>query len=314
MANSGNPGAHSMKAPIPSNEASRLAALHKHNILDTPADQAFDDLVQLAAQVCGTPIALVSLIDSDRQWFKSKTGVSVAETARDVAFCAHAILKPDELFCVRDASVDERFADNPLVTQEPRIRFYAGAPLVTGEGFALGTLCVLDRVPRELTPAQLSALKVLRKQVMREIELRLYAEKLEKAHADSDRAEDAVRERDALLFDLLENASDLIQRVSPNGQFLYVNRAWRETLGYSNAEAATLLALDVVHPDDRVHCMEVFDWALAGKPVGNFETAFVTKDGRSVPLQGNINCLFTKGKPISTRGIFRKINEQPSEK
>lgn len=308
-------------ASKPPNEEMRLEALRGFEILDTPAENAYDDLVRLASYICETPIAAVSFIDRDRQWFKAKVGLDVPETKRGLAFCAHAILTPEDTLIVPDASLDARFSDNPLVTGDPKIRFYAGVPLVTEHGLGLGTLCVIDHKPKELSAAQLKALTVLRNQVIRELELHKKNialseanKKLEQALADKERAEDALRERDALLFDLLENASDLIQRVSPNGQFLYVNRAWRETLGYSNAEAATLQAFDVVHPDQRGHCMEVFAQALAGKPIGNFETAFVTKDGRSVPLQGNINCLFAKSKPISTRGIFRKITEQPSKK
>jgi GAF domain-containing protein len=134
----------------PANEQQRLATLRGYEILDTEPEAAFDDLTSLASYVCQTPVALISLIDADRQWFKSKVGVSVAETSRDVAFCASAILQPD-VFIVSDATQDERFAENPLVVSEPKIRFYAGATLTTN-GQALGTLCVLDRVPRELSP------------------------------------------------------------------------------------------------------------------------------------------------------------------
>ena len=131
----------------PANEQQRLATLRGYEILDTEPEAAFDDLTLLASYVCQTPVALISLIDADRQWFKSKVGVSVTETSRDVAFCASAILQPD-VFIVSDATQDERFAANPMVVSDPKIRFYAGATLTTN-GQALGTLCVLDRVPRE---------------------------------------------------------------------------------------------------------------------------------------------------------------------
>jgi GAF domain-containing protein len=158
-------------AQSPPNEEGRLEALRRFDILDTPAEKAFDDLVRLALYICETPIAAVTFIDKDRQWFKSKVGLDVPETKRDISFCVHALTLPNETLIVPDASLDARFSDNPLVTGEPKIRFYAGAPLVTEDGFVLGTLCVIDHVPKELSAAQKKALEVLRNQVMRELEL-----------------------------------------------------------------------------------------------------------------------------------------------
>lgn len=160
-----------MAAQLPSNEAARLEALRQYEILDTGSEVPYDNIAKLAAFICGTPIALAVLVDEHRQWFKARVGLDVSETPRDVAFCAHAILTPD-LFVVEDAHQDNRFHDNPLVMAGPRVRFYAGAPLIDSEGFALGTLCVIDKAPRHLEPGQLEALKMLGEQVVALMEKR----------------------------------------------------------------------------------------------------------------------------------------------
>ena len=160
-----------MKAPIPDNEAQRLEALRDYHILDTAAEEAYDDITALAAYLCHVPIAMISLVDESRQWFKSKLGLNQQETPRDVAFCAHAILQTEPLI-VRDAIKDARFADSALVTREPHIRFYAGFPLSSPEGFALGTLCAIDRRPRQLSASQKTAMQALSRQVMALLELR----------------------------------------------------------------------------------------------------------------------------------------------
>jgi PAS domain S-box-containing protein len=160
-----------MSAPLPANEEARLDALRDLEILDTAPEPEFDDLALIASQICGTPISLISLVDRDRQWFKSKIGIEARETSRDVAFCSHAI-RQRELFVVSDAMDDPRFSTNPLVTADPKIRFYAGAPLRTSDGHAVGTLCVLDRTPRKLTGEQENALRALARQVEAQLELR----------------------------------------------------------------------------------------------------------------------------------------------
>jgi len=160
-----------MKAPIPNNEAERLAALREYHILDTGNEQSYDDITALAAHICKVPIIMISLVDEVRQWFKSRVGITQRQTPRETAFCAHAILQ-HEPFVVRDAKIDRRFANNPLVTGDPHIRFYAGFPLVNPEGLALGTLCVIDRKPRRLSARQENAMQALVRQVMALLELR----------------------------------------------------------------------------------------------------------------------------------------------
>jgi GAF domain-containing protein len=170
-----------MKTPLPSNEKHRLKVLWEYQVLDTVPEEVFDDLTELAARICEAPIALITLVDENRQWFKSKVGVTLSETSRDISFCTHAIAQPD-LFIIADATKDARFANNPLVTSEPKVRFYAGAPLVTPDGHALGTLCVIDKVPRELRPDQKIALRVLARHVMTQLELRRRSHELAHAH------------------------------------------------------------------------------------------------------------------------------------
>ena len=145
-------------APIPNNEKLRLMTLDRYQVLDTEAEQCFDDITKLASVICNTPISLVSLIDSNRQWFKSKVGLEANETSRDISFCGHAILK-DDVFIVENALLDDRFSDNPLVVGEPSIRFYAGAPLKTSKGYKIGTLCIIDSQPREFRQQDIEILE-----------------------------------------------------------------------------------------------------------------------------------------------------------
>ena len=214
------------KPPLPANEAARLAALRRLDLLDTEQERDFDDLTALAAEVLDVPVALVSLVDEDRQFLKSRHGLDVTQTSRDVSFCAHAINAPGELFVVPDAAADERFADNPLVTGGPGIRFYAGAVLVDEEGHALGTLCAIDSKPRELTEQQARALRALSRQAMRLIDLRREEARLRERAADLDR------------LSLIVNVTDSAAMITDaQGHIQYCNPAFTRISGYTAEEA-----------------------------------------------------------------------------
>ena len=200
-----------MTASLRPDEAQRLETLRQYNILDTPAELAFDDLTVLAAQICQTPIAMISLVDDKRQWFKSAVGVSVKETPRDVAFCAHTILHTDRVMQIPDALKDERFRDNALVTSDPHVRFYAGAPLVAREGLPLGALCVIDNQPRTLTPEQLNALQTLSRHVVSQLELRRNAAELIREIAERKLIEAQLREQNEHLVQRKKEQSSRLE-------------------------------------------------------------------------------------------------------
>ncbi|MBN2176941.1 MAG: sensor domain-containing diguanylate cyclase [Demequinaceae bacterium] len=192
-------GMGSSSFPLPANETRRLQALRDYGILDTLPEQVYDDFLAVASAIFGCPVAQLSLVDEDRQWFKAKIGIEQDETPRDIAFCAHAIVKPEEVMVVRDATLDPRFRDNPLVTSDPSIRFYAGAPLVTPAGDAVGTVCVLDRQPRDVTPDQLEALRILSRQIVDHMELRRGVTELERMILDQDARMEALEEAQRVL-------------------------------------------------------------------------------------------------------------------
>lgn len=206
-----------MKAPFPDNEAERLACLYRLDVLDTPPEQAFDELVQLAAMICNVPVAVVSLVDEKRQWFKAAVGLDSYETSRDLAFCAHAILDPNQVMVVEDATLDPRFIDNCLVTQAPGIRFYAGAPLRVSEGIALGTLCIIDWVPRKLSPQDKLTLELLARQV----------ERLFLLHQRNTQIRHQAEQ-----FEVLSNAAPLlVGELDAQQRYIFVNHKYKKWFG-----------------------------------------------------------------------------------
>ncbi|MBI2568163.1 MAG: PAS domain S-box protein [Candidatus Schekmanbacteria bacterium] len=263
-----------MKEPaIPACEQDRLVALRGYGIIDSSPEATFDELARIAAHICSVPIALVSLVESHRQWFKSHVGIDATETPREISFCGHVVAS-GELLIVPDATRDSRFFDNPLVTGAPAIRFYAGAPLVTPNGFVLGTLCVADHCPGALTPAQAEMLMLLARQVMRQIELRNQLHELARLKAVRD--------------DILDNTSDLIQRIGPDGRFEYVNRAWRETLGFHDADLAFLSIFDVIAPECRQHAAGLLGLGDAVGRSPDLGVTFLSKGGERVELERTV--------------------------
>jgi signal transduction histidine kinase len=226
-----------MKARLPANEEARLEALQAYEILDTGSEREYDDIVALASEICGTPMAVISIVDENRQWFKSAVGIDAKETPRELAFCAHAILETQTLE-VEDARRDPRFSDNPLVTGEPAIRFYAGAPLVTPDGHGLGTLCVIASTPGKLSESQRRALEILARNVVRNLEFRKKNLELAKAQAETEKLAGAVRDSNRFLTAVLENLPTAVYCKDAKNDFRYTicntasEKMWNFTDGH----------------------------------------------------------------------------------
>lgn len=314
-----------MKAPLPTDEAQRLESLRSYDILDTPSEQAYEDLVLLAAHICQVPTAIVTLIDHERQWFKTKAGLNMTETPRDHAFCAHAILQADEVLEVPDAREDPRFADNPLVVGAPNIRFYAGAPLVTPDGHALGTLCVIDHMPRKLTPEQLTALSALSRRVLDQLALRRQARELKTKEQEanhmlalSDKSRKALlsmledekmaaqnlRESDVRFRQVVENIHEVFWvKDMLNRELLYISPAYERIWGCPFDMAAQNRAswVETIHPDDKERVREA---VRIKQPRGDYNETY-----RITRVDGSIRWIRDRAYPIrdSDGKIYRMV-------
>lgn len=241
-----NQGVIMTAAALPANENERIALLHALDLLDSPAEPSFDRITRLVARTLRVPIALVSLVDTNRQWFKSRVGLDALETPREFAFCAHAILQESPMI-VGDATKDDRFADNPLVIGDPSIRFYAGAPIVTSGGLVLGTLCAIDSQPRVLMQDEIDTLIDLADLVSKEIQQRETA-LLARTHMEH--AQSAIEVSESHFRSIFERAALGIALVAPDGGWISVNQSLCDIVGYSQTELLGLTFQDITHPQD----------------------------------------------------------------
>ena len=286
-----------LTAPIPHNEAERQRSLEHLAVLDTAPEREFDALVATAALVCGVPISLISLIDGDRQWFKANVGLpGVPQTPRDVAFCAHAILH-DGIFEVPDALADPRFADNPLVICAPDIRFYAGVPLRLGDGAHVGTLCVIDRVPHQLTDPQREVLRLLSIAAVQALESRRMARDFVASEAR---------------FRTFCDAAPLgVFAADAAGGCTYANARWQATFGLTEAEALRDGWTRALHPDDKTTVFEQWQRAVALQQDFELEFRLLHGDGRVRDVRAvSRPVLDLEGRITSHVGSIQDITEQ----
>lgn len=296
------------QAALPSDETERLALLHALDLLDTPAEPAFDLITRLAALTLHMPFALVSLVDTDRQWSKSRVGLNANEVPREFSFCAHAILQHGPLI-VNDTGLDVRFRDNPMVSGEPRIRFYAGVPVVTCAGHAIGTLCAMDIRPRTLTQEQLDTLVSLASLVSKEIQQR---ETALLARRQIDHAKNAIEQSEARFRSVFEKASVGITMVAQDGRLIGVNEAFCGIVGYRQQELVGLAFQTITHPADIDIDMRLMQRMLSGQ-IDHYEIEkrYVRKGGETVwatldvtkmvGAGGELDCFLSIVKDIQAR-------------
>ena len=305
-------------APLAPDEAARQRALEQLQLLDTPAEQEFDDITLLASFICDTPIALISLVDKDRQWFKSRVGLDIPETPRDIALCAHAILG-DDVFEVMDAAADERFKDNPVVTGDLHLRFYAGVPLKTSDAHNVGTLCVIDRQPRRLSESQRAALKALGRQIMRLVELR----KATRMQAELRRK---LASETALSRAIIEHAGAAIISTDLDASILTFNPAAEKMLGYDADEIVGKTSpVSMFHVPEEVarrgaelserygeeiSGLDIFLRPLRDAAADTTEWTYVGKGGKRIPVSLTLSFLRDEsGEPFGYLGIVRDLTE-----
>ncbi len=285
-----------MIAPLPANEATRLDALHRLHVLDSPPERDFDDLARLAATICGAPIGVVSFVDRDRVWLKSSYGMEMAEAGRNHSFCAHAIGE-DGIFLVPDAAADARFVDNPYVVGEPNIRFYAGFPLTTPDGYNVGALCAVDRVPRELTRHQLDALAVLARQVVAQLLLRRQVADLKAIAAEREKEQETFR----VLF---EQSSDAHLIFDERDGILDCNRAAVAMLRYRDKSEVLALHPAVLspefQPDGRRSMDKCIDMDAAARQNGfhRVDWTHLRADGEEFPCEATLTPVELHGRTV----------------
>ena len=294
-------------------EAQRLAELRLYDVLDTSPEEALDELTTFAAAICGTPMAMISLIDENRQWVKSKVGLEITETPRDISFCGHAVHQR-ELFIVPDATHDERFADNPLVTGAPGICFYAGAPLLSPANVALGTLCVIDHVPRTLTPAQQKALRLLARQVMMYLDLsrqsRELAESEERLRVATEKVS-LVQTASKRLSLIVESSDDAIIGKDLKSIITSWNSGAEKIFGYSSSEMVGTSIMRLIPDDRREDETRILAKIRRGERVDHFETVRQTKDGRLIDVSVTASPIKdAAGKVVGVSKVARDISER----